>query len=72
MKIGGVLYFMTYIFISRQGQTTWNADRADDADTRGFDICENPRNPRHLCSIYTKFKEIEKKHKGKLLEGKWE
>ncbi|MCX9026353.1 MAG: hypothetical protein OIN85_09700 [Candidatus Methanoperedens sp.] len=29
---------MTYIFISPQGQTTWNTDCADDADAHGYDL----------------------------------
>ncbi len=37
-KNGGVIYFMTYIFISRQGQTTWNTDCADDADAHGYEL----------------------------------
>jgi hypothetical protein len=29
---------MTYVFISPQGQTTWNTDCADDADAHGYDL----------------------------------
>jgi len=34
----GVLYFMTYVFISQHGQKTWNTDCTDDADARGYDL----------------------------------
>jgi len=29
---------MTFVFISWQGQTTWNTDCADDADSHGYDL----------------------------------